>query len=707
MKNIIERIIEKNPTPDQNLLPEAWLFWDTVKEGRVYLNCHTGEKHKNLPNDIDTRLTYRSMKDNRICTYSGAALRYAYCKYHEKEKLLELSVVEMSTRRTDGPRKWEYAKDSERYFIDISKNIYNKNGIKDPYNKFYGYEWHVTWGFHNYIGLLDRVNYNDNFMNEFKKLIGKDFVIVGNGKCLDLRCPYYIKTWYQYKCPKKTTGKVQKLLDELTNLPHSDISDICKKHPVIEYEEGGTNYRYKREIKNVVYFENLNDIWSVLRWCYRQDNDASLETYRVYISENGDCKMAKLNDTGEWVPAQNKKDTYWGNSGAAIVNFEDMAKCKRLSYIMPIIKKTDAVKQLSHIVSIVKFPEIEKLYKMGYESFAKELLVDYTVQANIKNRFGKTNPKAKTIYGEFGLNKYQFDKYVNSCNIKYDYNNRDALCDRHFRDCIISIKKFFGDDISHMDNETFDKLFLCMARISNISYWHSKMIDKIQNMEIDHQRFIKNVARLSEKHGEEAIRLIRDTMDMHNNLGVAVRPEIDWMFDSYSDIVRVHDALTEIKRIEDEERRARWNMEAAERRKQEDERRMKIDEKRKQYEYEEDEYIIRLPKDCNEIIDEGVKQHICIGGYTGSHSDGHTNLFFLRKKSESNIPFYAIEMNNNKNVVQIHGFGNKWLGNNPEAIPTVVRWLRQNNITCDNKILTCTSTGYGSNAQYIPMPVVD
>ena len=64
-------------------------------------------------------------------------------------------------------------------------------------------------------------------------------------------------------------------------------------------------------------------------------------------------------------------------------------------------------------------------------------------------------------------------------------------------------------------------------------------------------------------------------------------------------------------------------------------------------------------------------------------------------------------MNNDKRIVQIHGFGNRWLGNNQEAIPTVVRWLRKNDIKCDNSILTCTAIGYGRVDNYIEMPIVD
>ena len=163
----------------------------------------------------------------------------------------------------------------------------------------------------------------------------------------------------------------------------------------------------------------------------------------------------------------------------------------------------------------------------------------------------------------------------------------------------------------------------------------------------------------------------------------------------------------ELYNAQEADRRALRNMQEAERRKEEDKRRAKIDAKRKEYEFEDGDYIIRLPKDVKEIIEEGSRQHICIGGYTTRHSNGDTNLFFLRKKSNPDTPFYAIEMDTHKTIVQIHGANNRWLGNNPEAIPTVIRWLRKHNIKCADTILTCNSVGYCRSSTHVEMPTVD
>ncbi len=690
--------------PDQSLLPKVYLTWTTEKDGRVWLDCKTGNKMNKpkewMENMRYFRLNYRSEKDPEICLSSGSAIRYAYCKYHSETKLLEFAVVEMNSNRTGGARQWEYAKDGERYFLDKDKTIYTADG-KIFKSYFQAYKNHSAYDFIYYLRILCRCHYNGFFMDEFKKFVGNNMVIVNNGRHLSLEYPYHIELWYKYKASNKTTGKVQKVIDEITALPHSDISNICEKFEPVPYTSKSSTW-HQVSISDVIYFEKLNDMWSVLRYCYRAGDHGGFETYRVYISEDDDCKITKINEKSEWVPARNLTDG-WSQSYGRIVNFDDVSKSKRLSYIVPILKEIEEARRLQYIVSIVKFPEIEKLYKMGYTKLATQLLEGNTVQANIKHRFGEPNKKAKTIFSQLGLNKHQLDAYAHGCEIPYDrYANSPNGHD--YTEGIVTIKHYFGDDISAMDNDTFDKLLLCAALLRK-HFWRGA-ISAIDSLNVDGKKFLKNIARLAAKH-DTVVQIYNDAINTYHQIDIMRRPAIDWMLESYSDVVRVHDALIEILAVQNAERRARYDMSAAERLKKEDEDRKKTDEKRKVFEYEDDAYIIRLPKDNNEIVTEGLKQHICIGGYTGRHSRGETNLFFLRKKATSDQPFYAIEMDRNCRIVQIHGFGNKWLGNDPEAIPTVVRWLRRHSIQCDQKILTCKAIGYGHRNDYVEMPVVD
>jgi hypothetical protein len=704
MTNKILNIIAKHPSPDQNLFPNVWLTWTTAKDGRVYLNCKTNIKHNRPEPWMQGRnfyLNYQNRNDSNICVYDGANLTYAYCKYHSRAKLLEFSVVNMNTRRTSGARKWEFAKGAQRYFLDINKRVYNSDGEQMFGSaRFHAYEYHSIDGFANYLNVITKCYTAPAFITEFKKFIESDIYIGSNGRVCNLMYAYQIPYWYSMTNVTKTTGKTQTLLDELTSLPHKDLTDICREYGV----ENMTSQSgwYSRELSDVIYFESLNDTWSVLRYCYRISNDDNKESYRVYISEDGDCKMTKLNANNEWIPAQNRTAS-WQSSYGRIVNFDDMAKSKRLSYIMPILRDLHQHRMLTELILIVKNPQIEKLFKMGYTDFAKSILKDGYAKANLKKHFGEPNKKATNVFTEWGINKHQLDIYTTKLEQKYGVGQ---LSGWYYDNSIVMLKQIFGKDLSHIDNDTFSRLIDFVAQLR---YTSCHRLEYFNTLNIDLKHFFNHTARLFTKPStpSNCPQVLADTIKQYRNLPTDRRPEINWIFDSYSDIVRAHDALMAIQQEINAEHDAMRNMEKAARMKLEDERRQKLDKKRKEWEYEDDNYIIRLPKDCAEILNEGSKQRICIAGYASSHANGNTNLFFLRKKSEPDVPFYAIEMNNDMRVRQIHGFGNSWLGNHPEAIPTVVRWMRKSNISCSNEILTCTSKGYGSNRQYVEMPVVD
>jgi hypothetical protein len=335
------------------------------------------------------------------------------------------------------------------------------------------------------------------------------------------------------------------------------------------------------------------------------------------------------------------------------------------------------------------------MYKMGYTRFAERIAKASQPKSEIKELFaGYYKEKENGILKQVGMNKHQLDTYYSAYVSNSSWYRNRALG---------KMRNVFDNNLRHLDDETFDNYFTAFETM----FHHLWGEHHIENLNVDKPKFWKNLVRLGSKN-VQVYQLVSDTISTYTSFRYDNScPEVDWLFDSYSDIVRTHDALVELRRERDARQRAYWNMQEAERLKLNEQRRQKVDEKRKCYEYEDDEFIIRLPKDNTEIVSEGSMQRICIGGYTTRHSNGETNLFFLRKKNNESSPFYAIEMNNDKRIVQIHGYCNRWLGNNPEAIPTVVRWLRKNGIECDTKILTCTSVGYGRGSEYIAMPVVD
>ena len=69
-------------------------------------------------------------------------------------------------------------------------------------------------------------------------------------------------------------------------------------------------------------------------------------------------------------------------------------------------------------------------------------------------------------------------------------------------------------------------------------------------------------------------------------------------------------------------------------------------------------FILRLPKNCEEIKKEGEALHHCVGSYIDRVISGETQIFFLRQKEDESTPFYTVEWKNNE-VKQCYGYGNK------------------------------------------------
>ena len=694
----------RNYRLDETLLPKVWLTW-LNKDGRIWANPNG--KRQNHPEawmyydderDINywrnngdrtpIGANYSTRNNDLLWIKAGSQLYYAYAKYHKDIDRLEIAAVKYDTTRGEHKHEWTF--DGERFFIGRDKSIINQDGnLCRTFNIKRCYD---AYDARNMISVMLRLSTSPCFIQEFKKFIGCNYFTIGNGTSVYIDHSWKLSKWYESTQKVRTKGKAQELTDKLATMPLSGIEHLTYKYrPQIIKDKWG----YEKVINNFIYFERINDEWSVLRAITCNDNDALEETWRVYLSDDGINRIVSKSNN-DWVPSSQplswsvRSSYYFANPDEA------KEKCNRIKYILPIVED-DKTENVTKMIIALRFSEVEQLYQMGYEKFADCIVNSGTPKAEIKSIFGGYyNEKENGVLRRIGMTKYQLDKYRELCEKEsrsYRYHNGKVL---------EKMREVFGNDLSYIDNATYDK-YLEGFDVVLGNIWSMSRFD---SLEVDKCRFWKNLIRLGEKN-RNVYRLVNDTVSTYNRLNHGTEPIIDWIFDSYSDVVRIHDALTELKNEQDRELQAYWNMAEAERRRKDEEKRKETDEQRKCYEYEDEEFIIRLPKTVNEIVNEGTTQRICIGGYTTRHSKGETNLFFLRRKDDEDTPFYAIEMNNNKSIVQIHGFGNKWLGNNPEAIPTVIRWLRKNDIKCVDSILTCKAKGYGGCNDYVPMPVVD
>lgn len=100
----------------------------------------------------------------------------------------------------------------------------------------------------------------------------------------------------------------------------------------------------------------------------------------------------------------------------------------------------------------------------------------------------------------------------------------------------------------------------------------------------------------------------------------------------------------------------------------------------KSFEFSDDKFSIIACKDLSELTTEGNKLHHCVGSYRTSVSTGVDYILFLRKNSEIDEPYFTININPDKQCIQIHGLCNCNITDS-ELRNFVERWAKQFDIT--------------------------
>lgn len=668
---IIKNIVTKEPTPDVKCAPKIILHWSTKTEGQLYHDLSTG---KRLSYDESKALLKWENLSSLYLQYSaGATPRLTYIKYHRKQKVMELAYVNIPMNRAKPSeiRTFEYNKNwsgnTERYFVDLSqypRRLFRSDGshasmevVKDILRDT---SMHRRAQIYNELFPDDKIEYA-NF--SWAKV---EYVT----KYLTYQRQLTIATSKTAKAALIAKGN-SLLAAAPTTFPDNIVGvGIVRNFPGISIVEAkpwfGLTARFYYDGKTFAAAKSPKFDVS-----YACSNIPDVSIYNPEDLQNG---------------MFNKYADLFVKPALEPVNWDDQYHCKNPDQNNKFI-------QLQILTAMIRNPMYEQLAK----SYKGIQLLNLTRGYTQDELFGPNlNKKATTVDKWLGLNKYQITRLISEQNFNDAYATRKRVA---------IFRKLAGENASSLDNHTSD------IYIDNLDALESLTTNYLCDPELipwATQILRKIVKSTQVSHN---IELLIDTMRAWRSLNWP-RPTLPNI--SISELQRLHDLYTAMS---NEQFRQRQAMYAEETRKQEERRRkdnkLKL-EFRQQLNYEDENYLIRLPVDGDEIQQEGLTLHHCVGGYAYSHESGATTIMFLRKKSEPDKPFYTIEVEigladgkvAGLRIRQIHGFGNRYLGNDPEAIPTVVRWLRKHNIECNEGILTSVSTQYSIGSKFIKMPEV-
>ena len=276
------------------------------------------------------------------------------------------------------------------------------------------------------------------------------------------------------------------------------------------------------------------------------------------------------------------------------------------------------VVDVAFAIQYLKYPQIEKLYKAGFEDIILNWVLRDKYQLKDCRMFEKCFPDGKTIKQITGMTKGQWSQLL---SFKLDLDHWEWL------------RKIFTtykiDDVN----------VIPLARM---------FIRGENRFRLSFEKILKCTRDGSPAY--EADQLVRDLINDHGNTGLSPHEACIYLAD-YIRLCRLngmepdyrsehlreeHDLMTVVR----EEKRQQKN----------DEETQKIYDRRyeqlEKYLFETDELAVILPAKFSDIIFEGRNNHNCVGSlYVSRYENGTSNIFFIREKKNMMKSYITVELN--------------------------------------------------------------
>ena len=737
-------------TPCRDSCPDITVYWQQKANGKAF-HLLEGKYEIVPPNAMGQIVTVReyrkrianhynasNVESNRIVVCSGKEARVAYAKYYPEFKMLEFGVMTINIRKIpEEKRNYFFV---NRYFLfrncpapfDVNGNI----AFESKRGKFYS------------LGLVDYLSHDLH-----KAIVHSYFSDAVEG-FTNRDCspnyrwtkwtPYIFSDYYKTMYPRIVSKSSVDIFELVNSLPIINLDELRKEFPKVAVDvKNSWNNEYHTEYKDTILtFNILSDNYCVIRQFggYFQfteqtriliDSKGKVTTFEPAPLLEGDTVFRISSSVKAGLP---------NDRVCHFKGFKDVFKFKRLFYISSIINDNEAmVKVKSSIFKIIctlRYPFIEQFYKAGYKYIANYLM-GATAKSDLKALFGNEKySETANIYELSGMNKHQLKLVDDMFNKRQNPERTNSLTYRQSITPwqVIDTVRFVSgvENLSSITDKDSDFYFSMAIRINRVhSDYHdflyfigtnndvyhcyrdrsraSKILWRYMNKdkniisttseqtEKDRKNLLK-LMRLQERTdkkgvNEDVFRIFSDAFNLFKQISNTNRPDIDlYACKDVNELHRYHNMLIEIN-ITDKETRN----------KEEQEHLNKLaaklyDQRKEKFEYTDDNFSIIVPEEMNKITKEGVYLHHCVGGYVNRVAEGRTNILFLRKNDDIDIPFFTIEVSNSNEIIQIHGLYNRWLGNEPEAVKFVINWIREKGIRCPVNIVLNKGQGYSSSS---------
>ena len=400
----------------------------------------------------------------------------------------------------------------------------------------------------------------------------------------------------------------------------------------------------------------------VVRWLYKYEDEV-IDGLRIYV-EGDKYYACKRNNDGEYVKTniQTLSGKNFISTNSEEIDLDDLTGT-RLQYFSSIVNNIPSQYRTMLLIISMLNPKMEQLLKNGYEKQVYKLIGNEI--GNLKDPMREIelrvnlNYEAKDLNKWLGINKYQKERFMAVA----DKLNENAF------NLIGDVKKIFSkidingsESIACYDNDIFDTVLKCVSKfgrsdmdgnycnigIDEMSSFLSSMClcDNIEKTNT--KKIVYNMDTIMKdvfNYSYYRLRMYEDYLDMYMKI-MNNHSKMKIYLTTYEDVVSYHDttvALYNLKRNVFLNESFKRNIKKVERLSWEDEK---------------SDFAVVIPEKADDLGAEGAALRHCVQSYIDKVANGSTNIVFIRRKERKDVPFFTVEVDNNKVIRQVHGFCN-------------------------------------------------
>ena len=468
---------------------------------------------------------------------------------------------------------------------------------------------------------------------------------------------------------------------KLKKSPKQDVVDALVAHNLPDHSIVAASEQV------ICYADRVNEEWTVLRWWTRVSAARYVETSRMYVNKN-EAVMCRNNLKGDWVYSAAKIKAESFNADKVVMQSDTVLDGTKLEYFKKI--SAELSNQSAALYMLTTYPEFEKMYKIGMGWLCNNYLksiYQMSWKNYVEHYCGHVDWKAKNIHKMLGINNYQVTA-IREYMKKVEEMKLAHWETWYVKSTVRTLKNIFvSDEINSVDNETFDYILNSMCHRDRLSGSYSAAL--AQTFELygkDAMYFIKDLNAISNGTQRFAVRntyghishmtidaMYSDTLRMihSGNYMSVLRPR----FSSVEELASHHEIMVDLINAEAEAQARRTDAEHAEGFK-------KFQKRWKQLEWDgNNEFCIIAPERPLDVAAEGITLRHCVKSFIPSLSTGSTNVVFIRRKGYEDTPFFTVEVDNTKNIRQIHGMNNCNVDTVDGLEEFVVAWAKKKKLS--------------------------